>query len=275
MNGFSSDIQEQVVLKAFDKQAKVFDQLYSADMIIRYKRERVRAQVEKWLKPGSRILELNAGTGEDAVYFAGKGHYVHATDISASMLDHLEEKSKASGLKEMISSEKCSYTDLGQLKDAGPFDLVFSNFAGLNCTPELDKVLHDLPSLLKPGGLATLVILPRFCLWEFLLLFRGRFRTAFRRFSGKKGTKAHIEGEYFRCWYYNPSYVIKLLKKNFKVLSLEGLCTLVPPSYFEHFGEKHPRLFRFLKKKENKLKDKWPWRSMGDYYIITLRKLEI
>jgi hypothetical protein len=142
----------------------------------------------------------------------------------------------------------------------------------LNCTNQLDKVLQDLPSLVKPGGFITLVILPKFCLWEFLLLFKGKFRTAFRRFAGKKGAKAHIEGEYFRCWYYDPSFVRKRLKDSFNFISLEGLCSFVPPSYIQDFATRHPRWFSRLKKKENKLKGKWPWRDIGDYYIITLQK---
>ncbi|HSU26748.1 MAG TPA: hypothetical protein VLJ68_00080, partial [Chitinophagaceae bacterium] len=170
---------------------------------------------------------------------------------------------------------QCSFTNLTLLKKRGPYDLVFSNFAGLNCTADLKKVLLEITALLKPGGLATLVILPRFCLWEFLLLFKGRLRTAFRRFSGKKGARAHIEEEYFRCFYYNPSYVKRYVKKCCRVISIEGLCTIVPPSYIEHFAKKHPRLFQFLKKKEDKWKGKWPWRSIGDYYIITFKKKDL
>src|SRR3569833_2300535 len=108
-----------------------------------------------------------------------------------------------------ISYELCSYTNLNELKNKGPYDLIFSNFAGLNCTDELDKVLSSLSLLLNPGGLVTLVILPKFCLWETLLLFKGKFRTAFRRFLAGKGAKAHIEGVYFKCWYYDPSFVIR------------------------------------------------------------------
>lgn len=117
-----------------------------------------------------------------------------------------------------------------------------------------------------------MVLLPKFCLWEFLLLFRGKFREAFRRFAGKKGAKAHIEGTYFRCWYYNPSFIKRKLKNDFDVAALEGLCTLVPPSYIENFAEKHPRWYSRLVKKENKWKSRWPWRSVGDYYIITLKR---
>jgi hypothetical protein len=113
--------------------------------------------------------------------------------------------------------------------------------------------------------------MPKFCLWEFLLLFRGKFKTAFRRFFSRNGRKANIEGEIFRCWYYNPSYIIRHLK-NFELLSMEGLCTLVPPSYMENFAERHSKIYRKLVQREEKWKKKWPWKYIGDYYIISFRK---
>ncbi|HEY5463068.1 MAG TPA: hypothetical protein VIJ95_07420 [Hanamia sp.] len=57
--------------------------------------------------------------------------------------------------------------------------------------------------------------------------------------------KAHVDGHYFKCWYYNPSYVIKCLKNDFDLLSIEDLCTLVPPSYVENFAEKYPPVYQF------------------------------
>lgn len=272
MKNASANISEQAAASAFSKQAPVFDALYSPDVIIQYKRQRVRQHMLQFLPPNASILELNAGTGEDALYFAGLGHPIHATDISEGMQQVLRQKISRSPHVENISYELCSFTELENLQRQGPYDHIFSNFAGLNCTDRLEKVLDSFSYLLKPGGFATLVILPRFCLWEFLLLFKGKFKTAFRRFSRRKGSKAHIEGEYFRCWYYNPSFVRKHLEDSFRVVGLEGLCTMVPPSYMEGFAGKHPRLYRFLEKKENKWKDTWPWKVIGDYYIITLQK---
>jgi ubiquinone/menaquinone biosynthesis C-methylase UbiE len=265
-------IYEQDAAKAFSKQAPHFDTRYNDNPAIQYKRKRVREHVAKFLSPRSSILELNAGTGEDAVYFARQGHRVHATDIAAGMQELFSKKIKETALESSVSFELCSFTELNGLHHKGPYDFIFSNFAGLNCTQELQKVLGSFSNLLKPGGRVTLVLLPKFCLWEFLLLFKGKFKTAFRRFSGSKGTKAKIDGEYFRCWYYNPSMIRKHLKNSFDIVGLEGLCTLVPPSYMEHFEEKHPGLYRFLEKKENSWKSKWPWRSIGDYYLITLQK---
>jgi ubiquinone/menaquinone biosynthesis C-methylase UbiE len=266
-------MSERLAAEAFNRQAPVFDSIYGKDEIIRYKRNRVWEHMAGLLKPGAGILELNAGTGEDAVHFAQQGYSVHATDISEVMQQKLQEKIALNNSGDKVSTEICSFTELENLKMKGPYDHIFSNFAGLNCTQELGKVLSSLKHLLKPGGYVTLVILPKFCLWEFLLLFRGRFKTAFRRFSGKKGTAAHIEGMHFRCWYYNPSFVRKRLKDSFEVVKLEGLCTIVPPSYIRDFATKHAKWYRYLVKKENKMKTRWPWRSIGDYYIISLRKI--
>jgi ubiquinone/menaquinone biosynthesis C-methylase UbiE len=266
-------LNEQLAAEAFSRQSGVFDAIYTGDAIIQYKRKRVRAHVERYLPANSKMLELNAGTGEDAIYFAQQGHRVHATDIATGMQLKLKEKVQQAGLEKFVSTEICSFTELQALRQRGPYDLIFSNFAGLNCTGRLDEVLKELPSLLKPGGLITLVVLPKFCLWETLLLFKGKFKTATRRFFSSKGVRAHVEGTYFKCWYYNPGYITSRLKDSFELVSVEGLCTIVPPSYMEHFAEKHPALFRFLVKKEDKLKAAWPWKFVGDYFIITMRRV--
>jgi ubiquinone/menaquinone biosynthesis C-methylase UbiE len=272
MSLHSSQTNEQLAEAAFSRQAALFDEQYKDNSIIQYKRERVRDHAQQWLGFNSNILELNCGTGEDATWFAKQGHTIHATDISAAMLQVLKYKISELSFEDKISTENISFTQLEDLKQKGPYDMIFSNFAGLNCTDELDKVLLSLSSFLKPGGIITLVMLPKFCLWEFLLLFKGNFKTAFRRFFSSNGVSAHIEGEYFKCWYYNPSYVILHLKKQFDLLAVEGLCTLVPPSYMEGFAEKHPRAYKFLQAKEEKWKKKSPWKNIGDYYIISLQK---
>jgi ubiquinone/menaquinone biosynthesis C-methylase UbiE len=268
----SSQENEELAAKAFSLQSLSFDEIYSGNPIIQYKRERVREHVLPLLVFNSHILELNSGTGEDAIWFAQQGHTVHATDISPGMQDILKSKTAAFDLDGKISTEIISFTQLKELKQKTAYDMIFSNFAGLNCTGELEKVLDSFYPLLKPGGIVTLVILPKFSLWEFLLLFRGKFKTAFRRFFSKSGVTAHIEGIHFKCWYYNPSYITEHLKKEFDLLAVEGLCTLVPPSYLEGFAEKHPGTFAYLKTKEENWKSKWPWKNIGDYYIISLRK---
>jgi ubiquinone/menaquinone biosynthesis C-methylase UbiE len=68
VNDSVNSLNEQAAEKAFSKQSAMFDQLYSSNVIIQYKRRRVREHVSQYLEPNSRVLELNAGTGEDAIW---------------------------------------------------------------------------------------------------------------------------------------------------------------------------------------------------------------
>src|SRR6185312_4094145 len=232
-----SDTNEKSVAAAFSSQSTIFDQLYADNKIVQYKRERVRTHLKKYIEPGNCILELNSGTGQDAIWLAQQNCLVHATDISCGMLEVLQNKIAGECLESFVTTELCSFTNLKNLQQKGPYDMIFSDFAGLNCTDQLDKVLDSFSSLLKPHGIVTLVLLPKFCLWEFLLIFRGKFKTATRRFFSSKGRGARVEDTSFKCWYYNPSFITGRLNAEFKVLNVEGLCAIVPPSYIENFGD--------------------------------------
>ncbi len=103
MNKTVHSVNEKAVEKAFSKQSAIFDELYSSNLIIQYKRQRVRDHLLQFLKPGSNVLELNAGTGDDAIWFAEHGHHVHATDISTGMQEKLMEKVSRNKLQSKIT----------------------------------------------------------------------------------------------------------------------------------------------------------------------------
>ena len=140
MSSLADHINELKAAEAFSKQSDVFDDIFNEDIIIQYKRNRVRQHILQYVKGQSSILELNCGTGEDALFFARKGFSVHATDISEGMLQKLWLKKQTAEEGKRISTELCSFTELNTLKNKGPFDAVYSNFGGLNCTQEISPV---------------------------------------------------------------------------------------------------------------------------------------
>lgn len=262
--------QEILVSDAFSRQSSVFDQIDESNSLLTWIRDRVRKEVLRHILPNASMLELNSGTGLDAVFFAQNGHKVLATDNADGMLQVLSEKIKALSLENNLSCRKCSFNNLEQLGDT-QFDYVFSNFGGLNCTDNLAKVIQDIDRLLRPGGHFTLVIMPPFCPWEMLTVFKGYFKTAFRRFK-KKGAPSHLEGVYFNSYYYTPSYVLDNVGSNYKLRSLKGLSAIMPPPFIEHFRERNPRLFSMLEWLENKLWDKRPFNRWCDHFMITMQK---
>lgn len=257
------------VSDAFSNQSGIFDKLYRENKLSEYLRDQFRTEVISQLKPASQILELNCGTGMDAVYFAEKGHTLLATDNAPGMLAQLDQKINEKELHKNIETLRCSFHNIDAIKDR-KFDHIVSNFGGLNCTDNLKDVLGKLAPLLTDSGKVTLVIMPKISPWELLVAFKGKFKTAFRRF--RKKTPAHIEGVHFFCYYYNPGYVIRALRQEFDVVTLKGIFITVPPEFYENFVERYPKLFSFLCRVDKRISRFFPFTHCCDHYMITLQK---
>jgi ubiquinone/menaquinone biosynthesis C-methylase UbiE len=264
--------QEEKVSKAFSKQSFTFDEADTKNAILQWMRWRVRKHAINLWKRGDHILELNAGTGIDAVFFAENGFNVHATDNAPGMIDFLKKKIAKGGLEDKITIQGCSYMELGEVENR-IFDHIFSNFGGLNCTDKLEVVINSFDRLLKPGGTVTLVIMPPICPWELMYLFQGNFKLAFRRLKGK-GTPSHLEGVNFLTWYYSPSVIKKMFGKKYSNFLVTGLGIIVPPPFLSDFPQKYPQLFKKLTSIENNVATKSPFNSWADHFIISAKKLE-
>jgi len=263
-------MQEQNVSDAFSAQSTLFDEVDEKNPIILWMREQVREHVLELWKPGNSILELNAGTGLDAIFFAEKGFKIHATDNAQSMIDVIDKKITLQSLTGKITTQCCSFSELENISRTG-FDQIFSNFGGLNCTDRLDDVINSFDRLLKPGGTATLVIMPRICLWELMLALKGNFKIAFRRLK-KGGVRSHLEGKYFNTYYYSPMQVRKMFSEKYSLITIKGLGVFVPPPYLDTFPIKHPSIYRALQSIDKAISTMRPFRSWADHFIISVRK---
>ena len=175
----------------FNSVADNYDAAFTHTKIGKAQREIVWAYLEKVLsgKTELKILELNCGTGEDAVWFAGKGHSVLATDISEKMLEISEQKIQENNLSNRIKTKKVDLTKIVEQNLNARFDFIFSNFGGINCLDfnELYKLPDSLSKLLNPGGRLIMVIMPTFCWWEMIYFnLKLNLKNAFRRSSTKR-----------------------------------------------------------------------------------------
>ena len=168
---------------AFDAAARSYDADFTETGTGKLQRELVHAYLAKTVLNGSelKILELNCGTGEDAIWMAGKGAQVLATDLSGEMVrlgkdkwdsfrkntevrsSHGQAVSEASPEGSPSGTVEFRQMDLRQAMELDTqFDLVFSNFGGLNCISpqEFSAFLDRLPDLLNPNGRFIAVIMP-------------------------------------------------------------------------------------------------------------------
>jgi len=103
------------------------------------------------VKPGSRVLDVAAGTGAFTFAAARRGAEVLATDFSVGMLKKLASKSAVQGLTVV---QTAAMDGQALLVTDDSFDVVASLF-GLIFFPDHDRGLRELLRALKPGGQAV------------------------------------------------------------------------------------------------------------------------
>lgn len=231
--------------ESFDHTAGVYDEEFTHTSIGKAQRERVHFYVSNCVDlQDKRVLEVNCGTGEDAKWMSDQGAEVTATDISQEMISITREKNPG------ITALVCDMRQISDQFKGEQFDVIFSNFGGMNCLNpnDLTETIGGLSALLKPGGKMFLVVMPRFCTWEFnYFVLKGQFKKALRR-RKREGVKAHVDGQWVHTWYYSPRNLRKMVPLKHKMTRPVGY--FIPPSYLEPFFKKRPKFLRFLIWKE-------------------------
>jgi ubiquinone/menaquinone biosynthesis C-methylase UbiE len=255
----------------FDKAAPNYDTTFTNSVIGKLQRDLVYHQFSKVINEHNpkTILEINCGTGEDAIWLAEQKIEVMATDISSTMIEIAKSKS-------VLENLTFIQTDINQIDNdfsAKNFDLIFSNFGGLNCLSlsEMSAFLKNSAQILSPKGHLVLVIMPKSTLWELCyFLFKLDFKNAFRR--KKKYAIANVNGEKVTTYYYNPKDIVNLANTNFVVKQINPIGFFVPPSYLEPFFKNKPKMISDLSELEQKIKNRSWLSKYADHYIIVLEK---
>ncbi|MBL7938111.1 MAG: class I SAM-dependent methyltransferase [Flavobacteriales bacterium] len=223
--------------------------------------------------PGMNVLELNCGTGTDAVHLARNGHRVMATDISEEMLKVAREKARQFGVEDRIDHVRLGFEDLPLLATP-PMDLVLSNFGGFNCidAPHLSRLADPIANALKPGGRFIAVVMPDRCLAETVhYFFRGNWKEAFRR-GRHDPVWAALSGTGAVTWYHSPRMMIDAFHDRFRVVNVRPIGLFVPPTFLEnrigHRGKFLERLARWDARTAG-----WRWTARyADHYLIDLER---
>jgi len=256
----------------FDILARTYDADFTLSAIGQLQRKRVwtfLAPLLSSMGQGLKILEINCGTGEDAMLLSAMGHQVIATDASPVMIEMAKEKQV--GLAE-VEFRVCAFDQLAHQFSAQEFDLVFSNFGGLNCIEEqaIVQLSKGLSSLVRPGGKLFLVLMSRCCIWEIMHYgVRGKFKKAFRR---SKGIAAFsVNGSTMPVYYFSPGQLKKMFSPLFSLQEKHPVGLFIPPSYLEErFKGKQHRLER-LDKLENRFGNSC-LSSFADHYCTIFKK---
>jgi SAM-dependent methyltransferase len=255
---------------AFDSLALDYDAGFTRSMLGRMLRDAVWQCLDRAFAPGDRVLELNCGTGEDAVHLAGRGVHVIATDAAPAMVQATRVKAAAAGHAGRVDARPVAIERLGELAEEfpGTLDGTFSNFGGLNCVADPAAVAPRLAAVLRPGAAAVLCLMGPLVPWEWAwFLARGDARSAFRRL-GRGG----VVWRGVTVRYPSIRATQRAFAPQFVARRVAALGVLVPPTYAEGWARRHPRLVARLDRWERRIAH-WPgvpW--LGDHYLLELER---
>lgn len=258
---------------AFDAVAASYDADFSHTALGRILRKRVWRHLQGCFSPGQHVLELACGTGEDAVWLAGRGIQVTATDGSREMVRIVQDKAKRQGLSGYLSPQILSLQEIVSGKNhltGQQFDGAFSNFGGINNIGDWQSLAKSLAGLVRPGGRLVLVPMGPFCPWEILWhLVHGQPTEAFRRFSST--SSARIGESTIPIWYPSPDHLRRDFAPWFKQLYVESLGLWLPPSNLGQLLTRWPGFWVGLSGLEAATARFS--KGAGDHYIMALERI--
>ncbi|WP_030674456.1 bifunctional 2-polyprenyl-6-hydroxyphenol methylase/3-demethylubiquinol 3-O-methyltransferase UbiG [Streptomyces rimosus] len=126
-----------------------WDGVYAARPAVRGPRPNVRlTETVTGLPPGD-ALDLGCGNGGDALWLAGQGWRVTATDISAVAVERLAALARSHDLGERVLPVR---HDLHESFPSGGFDLVCAHYLHTPFALDRATVLRSAAHALRPGG---------------------------------------------------------------------------------------------------------------------------
>ncbi len=257
--------------QAFDSLAEIYDETFTRSLIGRTQRDAVWKVVRRTFTGGEHVLELNCGTGEDALFLAGLGASVVGCDASERMISVARRRREKEAPGSAIRFQVLPIERLEEMVEERQFDGVFSNFSGLNCVADLGGAARQLSIMVKPGGVLLLCLSTRVCLWEASwFLLHGQPKKAFRRWTGH--TIAALGDFRVEVQYPTVRTLRKLFSPFFTLRSWTGIGVAVPPSYLEHLALRHAKILDRLKAIDGVLSS-WPGaRAIGDHMLLSFER---
>lgn len=250
----------------FDPLAAGYDARFTGTPLGTCLRQAVHRRLDARFSPGCRVLELACGTGEDAVHLGCRGVRVLATDASPKMVEQARAKIAAAKLGRMVEVRRLAIEDLGTL--SGRFDGAFSNFGGFNCVADLRLAATFLTDLLKPGAPLLLCVMGPLVPWEWAgFLLQRKPREAFRRLR-----QGGVAWRGITVRYPTIGALRGVFADGFRPLRVSAVGALLPPTEWEPWTERHPRLLATLARWERQLETVRPLPWLADHYLLELER---
>ena len=202
------------VVQSYEKYDE--DLRLSADNVRRLEFMTALEYMNKYLKPGDNVLDVAAGTGAYALYYAARGVQMTALDITPSYIDILRQKATDQNIH--LTTSVNDARDLSNFSDQS-FDHVFcmGPLYHLPDAEDREKVMSECMRVLKSGGLLFLVYINKFFVFSHLSSENNQFLQEkwFQKII-KEGVMRSSDEDCFwtDTWFTTPSEIEALAKEH-------------------------------------------------------------
>ena len=230
------------------------DKRLDADNVRRLEFMTTLVYMNKYLKESDKVLDVAAGGGAYALYYAARGLDVTALDITPSYVDIIRRKAKAQNLK--IESFANDARDLSMFPDEA-FDVVFCMGPIYHLVSDADRrrALSESLRVLKRGGLIYVAYINKFFTFAHLATQNKQFlQEKWYQTIIERGAMKSDDPDCFwtDAWFSNPSEM-EALMADFPVrimhhLAQDGTARMLAerindlrPEYFNRWADYHIR----------------------------------
>jgi SAM-dependent methyltransferase len=235
-------------------------------------RRQVWRELDTTFASGDRVLELNCGTGVDAVHLAERGIQITACDISGGMIERARRRASILPAAQRPSFQVLPTEQLHELGAASIFDGAFSNFSGLNCVNDLRNTSRSLAASLHPGSPFLVCMLGKFVPWEIAwFLAQLSPRKATRRLRRQANATLEKPGSP-SVSYYSRGQIVDAFAPEFSLRKWRGIGLALPPTYMECWAQHVPSLTRMLGRVDNFLGHIPPFRSAAGFMLLHFQR---
>ncbi len=256
---------------AFNSAASSYDAHFESFPATRRLRSLIQARLLSIFKTGDSVLELNCGTGTDALFLARHGIRVHATDGSPAMVEIVRAKAKDFAESSLVTTAVLPFDKL-RTADLRPFDGAFSNLGGLNCCHDLAFLAESLGKLIKPGGYLLVCLLGCLSPWEISsFILRGKLGDARRRLNAT-ATTVHVQGVSVPIRYYSNEEIRRAFQPTFTIRYKQGLNIITPPPASVDADRRLGWILQPLQWIEDRICSLPPFNRLGDHVLIVLER---
>ena len=263
----NSEKYHQSVADYYDEEAESFESRANDNHILMTLRNIFRQKV---LEGEARhLLEIGYGPGLDMVWFADikEVEYVNGLDITPEFHKIVVQKAKKSTKMNPLLGGPVDST---KYFEPNSIDTIYVFFGALNTCSELEKAIHEMSKIIKPGGRIVSTFVNKWytfdILWNVMMLRPNMATNRLRKVWGGYSPTRFLPS---RC--YSARQIHSIFKKYLIKKHRSGYCITHPAWYRHHWAPYLSLRSKFLYKLDSLLQ--WtPLWNLGEYSLYIYEK---